>query len=295
MTNRVSTKFQYDSSLNRIHTAYQRMFNAQQSVVTGKKQDLVVNDPGGASFIVRASTLKTSVEQYQKNLRSAEQTLKQSESVYTEMKTMLQEAYGLALQSANTTLDQTGRNAMAKQVETMMTRLVDLGNTQSASGDYIFAGKKIDTKPYSVTGAGIVYSGDAGQRVVESGPGSTLSITVGDSATFSQAYQALNDMKNHLLSGNISLLGGQSVGDLQKSMDATKLLVGDIGARMQQVQEQNNQHQRRVDDLTQRISDVEDVDMAEAISEYQLAQTVYQAALQTTSIMDRMSLMDFMR
>jgi flagellar hook-associated protein 3 FlgL len=102
-------------------------------------------------------------------------------------------------------------------------------------------------------------------------------------------------MKNHLLSGNISLLGGQSVGDLQKSMDATKLLVGDIGARMQQVQEQNNQHQRRVDDLTQRISDVEDVDMAEAISEYQLAQTVYQAALQTTSIMDRMSLMDFMR
>ena len=61
------------------------------------------------------------------------------------------------------------------------------------------------------------------------------------------------------------------------------------------VDELKAHNQRRIDDFTQRISDVEDVDMAEAITQYQTAQTVYTAALQVASTTHQLSLMDFIR
>jgi flagellar hook-associated protein 3 FlgL len=46
---------------------------------------------------------------------------------------------------------------------------------------------------------------------------------------------------------------------------------------------------------TQLLSDVEDVDIAEAITKLQLQQLAYQAALAATSIISKLSLLDYIK
>jgi flagellin-like hook-associated protein FlgL len=55
----------------------------------------------------------------------------------------------------------------------------------------------------------------------------------------------------------------------------------------------SDHYTRRVDELKSGISDVEEVDLAEAIQQYQLAKNVYNAALSVASKGYDLSLMDF--
>ncbi|MBL8086886.1 MAG: flagellar hook-associated protein FlgL [Chthonomonas sp.] len=292
---RLSTRYQYDSYLSRIHQAYGRMAVAQDAVTSGKRPDLVKNDPAGASFVMRSTSLKAATEQYKKNLSNANDYLKFSEAALGDIHDLLKQGYSLAIQGASSATDQVARNTMAKQVEALQTKLLELGNTRGASGQYIFAGTMSDTKPFTTAAGSLVYNGDSGFVKVEIGPGETLDVNTPSNSMMLTAYTALEGLRNSLTGGNISLLSGQDIANLQLSMDAVKSERGVVGSRLQYVQEQSQRHDRRIDDLTKRISDVEDVDMAQAITDYQLAQTVYQAALQSSAMAERLSLMDFIR
>jgi flagellar hook-associated protein 3 FlgL len=70
---------------------------------------------------------------------------------------------------------------------------------------------------------------------------------------------------------------------------------GYVGTRMQTAEQAINHHTRRLDDLTARISQLEDVDIAEAVLEYKTAETAYQAAMQSISVGSQLTLMDFLR
>jgi flagellar hook-associated protein 3 FlgL len=70
---------------------------------------------------------------------------------------------------------------------------------------------------------------------------------------------------------------------------------GRIGARLQTVAEYQANHARRSEGLTEQISDIEDVDLSQAILELKQAETAYQAALQAVGMTQGLSLMDFLR
>ena len=53
--------------------------------------------------------------------------------------------------------------------------------------------------------------------------------------------------------------------------------------------------QRMQDDFAKHISDVEEVDIDQAITQYRQAEVAYQAALQVASQGFRLSLMDFIQ
>lgn len=292
---RLSTSHMYDSSLYHIRMAQDRMFKAQRELTTGKKDNLVVNDPLGAAFVIRANSLKAATAQYQSNLQSATEYLKASESALDESHDLLKQAYSLALQGASSAVDQNGRNAMVVQVGQLQQRLIEMANTQGSSGQYVFSGHQTTTKPFTVAAGVVSYAGDAGTVLVEVSAGETMGVNTDAAQMFTDAYQALENLKNDLASGNIPLLSGQDVDALQKSMDAFKLERGAIGGKLQAVQERTDHNQRRIDDFTKRISDVEEVDMAQAVTDYQLAQTAYEASLQMTASMSKLSLMDFIR
>jgi flagellar hook-associated protein 3 FlgL len=51
----------------------------------------------------------------------------------------------------------------------------------------------------------------------------------------------------------------------------------------------------KVDNLTQQLSDVEDIDLPQTITDMQLQQTAYQAALAAGAKVVQSSLIDFLR
>ncbi len=290
---RISTNYQFNSYTQGIDGAAQRVFEAQMRVQSGKRITKPSDDPVGTTSSLAMRAAQTSIQQYSKNLTTAKGTLGYSETSLSDANDLLTQGYQIAVQGANSSNSQEARSALAQEVTSLQNRLVDMANAQGPKGDYLFAGQKTDAKPFTVTGNTLTYNGDGNNVVVETGANSSMVTNTQGSPTFSDAYDRLESLKQNLLNGSIGSISANDIGNLQKSRDLMTQERGVIGTKMQALQDLDTQNTRRIDDLTSGISDIEDVDMSQAITDYNLANTAYQAALTVASQGTKLSLMNF--
>jgi flagellar hook-associated protein 3 FlgL len=292
---RISTGYQFETYSSDIRVAQEKLFTFEKQVSTGKRINRPSDDPYGTSSSLTMRSLKSGIEQYQSNLETAKGNLGYTEGALDEMHKVMSRAYQLSVSGANSSTEQTARNAMAAEITSLQRRLVDLANSRGPNGAYLFAGQKNDAQPYSAAGATLTYSGDTNDVVVETGPSDTMAVNSQGEPLVSDAFNRLETLKNNLLGGNVGALTGVSITEMQTSMQAINAERGAVGAKMRTVSDLTSQYTRRVDDLTKGISDVEDVDISQAILNYRLAQAAYEGALNVASQGFQTSLMDFIR
>jgi flagellar hook-associated protein 3 FlgL len=185
---------------------------------------------------------------------------------------------------------------MADEIKSLRERIISLGNTKAANGDYIFSGTNLDVKPFQDNGTVVTFQGDTMNRFIESGPGERINLTLANSKqAFMDSITRLDALQTALTMGDQATLNGPMLTDLKSSQDAFNQLRGEIGMKTQSLQATKTNFERRSLDLTQGISDLEEVDLSQAITDMKKAETAYQAALQVTSIGSKLSLMDFIR
>ena len=289
---RISTPYQYGTYTSDISQAQQRYLELQRQVSTGKRLERPSDDPLGLASTLSLRHLREGLDQYNENLTSAKSHLTISEGALGEMNTLMRRAYQLAVSGANGATDPSAKSSMVSELTEIQKRLVDLGNSQGTSGQYLFSGQMTDTKPFTVTVTGVVYNGDDLDRTVEAAPGETLVASVPGRQIFLDAHAAIESLKNHL-QGDSNAISGVDIPAVQSSLDSINQLRGQVGARLQSVQQWLSDHQRRGDELSSAISDIEEVDITETIVQYQMAETAYGAALQVASQGFRLSLLDF--
>lgn len=292
---RISTNYQFGAYQSDISATQQRLFEASEQVSSGKRINRPSDDPFGTVRSVSMRSIKASITQYQSNLNTAKGALGYAESSLSEVNTLAGRAYQLAVSGANGATDQKGRDAMAAEIGQLQSRLVDLANSKDASGSYQFAGQKIDTKPYTLIGSTLTYNGDANSQKAEVGPGDMMNISTPGEPLVTDLYNRLEALKNNLTGGTVSAISGTDIAAIQNSMDAISNLRGGIGSKLKTIDDLGAQMTRRSDDLTTSISDVEDVDITDAMVKYQQANQAYSAALTVASQGFRLSLMDFIQ
>jgi flagellar hook-associated protein 3 FlgL len=290
---RISTAYKYDSLQFDIQNAAERLATITQQVATGKRINQPSDDPVGVGQSLNMRSLQAGMTQYQSNLNSAKGTLGYVDNTASDITDLLNQANQLAVSGASSTTDQNGRNAMASQIATLQSRLIDLGNTKGPDGSYLFAGQKTSTKPYTLNGSTLVFNGDTNPIHVETGPGETIQSNASGEPMISTMYNQLETLKNDLSGGQVGAVSGIDLANIQGSLNTVLSLRGDVGARMQTIQDMTSQWQRRSDELTKNISDVEDIDMSEAMVKYQQANQAYTAALTVAGQGLRLSLLDF--
>ena len=271
------------------------MFESQRQVTTGKRIHSVSDDPFGATQVIGLRSLKAASEQYKKNVDTARGYLGFSEVALGESHDIMRRAYELAVRGANGATDQMAREGMVTEIQQLQQRILDLANARGPSGQYLFAGQDSGNKPFVLNGNSLTYGGDAFDVVVETSPTETLAINTKGDPLFIEAYDRLETLKNNLMGGNVSALSGVSIPELQTSMRDLNAARGVVGVKLQEVERLQADHVRRIDEFTRSISDVEDVDLAEAITKYQMSQVAYEAALNVAANGFKLSLMDFMR
>ena len=138
-----------------------------------------------------------------------------------------------------------------------------------------------------------VYGGDNGRLVARVGPGVTVGINVTADIAFKPALDAIAALHADLLSGNPvqgATLAGID-GGLQGITDAWT----DIGARQNRLT-QTQQGLGAIQVSTQKLlSDLEDTDLAAAITELTTRETAYEAAIKTNARILSTSLLDYLR
>lgn len=292
---RISTRYQYDTFQYDARNAQEKLAEISRQLSTGRRINKPSDDPIGVRQTINMRNLRAGMEQYRENLHTAKGALGYTDNTAKDMNDLMREGYQLAIQGASSSTDQNGRNAMAAQISSIQTRLIDLANTRDAAGGYLFSGQRTSVKPYVLIGSTLTFNGDTNSKFVETGPGEQMQTNVSGEPMITEMYNRLESLKSNLMGGQIGALSGVDIANMQASMDTISSVRASIGARLSTVDDLDLQWQRRADELTISISDVEDVDMSEAVVKYQQANQAYTAALTVAGQGFRLSLMDFIQ
>ena len=292
---RVSTNYQFETMRSKMNTAGDNYRVAQQRVSSGKRINSLSDDPRGLSDVLTMRGVKASIEQYKTNLDRASTWLKTSESSLSEVGNLLNRANSLAISGASATTSMDSRRAMAVEVQTIRDQVFSLANSKGPTGGYLFAGTATDRQPFNITTTGIAFQGNSGTMKVEANANDAVTINTDAQQLFTTIYTTLDQLKTNLEGGSTTTISDVSIKAVQDGISLLNNIRGDVGTRAKSVESFQNDHSRRIEELTGSISNLEDVDLSQAIMDYKSAETAYQASLQVMSQGFGLSLLNYIK
>jgi flagellar hook-associated protein 3 FlgL len=293
------------SDLNRI-AAQQDLTRRQMS--SGKAITKPSDDPYGAARAMSLRTDLAGVKQHQRNVDEAQSWMSATSTTLSSITDLAQKARELTVQGATDTLSQSGRDAIADQIDQLIAGMKQEGNA-TYDGRYVLGGSRTNTPPYdstltktdpSVT-TNDAYSGDAASQLREIGPGVTLAVNVhgdevlgGASGSTGNLLGVLRDIATHLRSGDTAALGGGDIKAVSDQIDNLLAVQARVGAGMNRLDTASSRLAQIEESTTSMLSNTEDADMAEVITNYSTQQAVYQSALNAGARIVQTSLLDFL-
>lgn len=168
---RVSTSEFYRQGVNAILDGQAKVGQTQLQISTGKRILSPADDPSGAVQSLELSTALAVNKQFQRNSDRVEQKLSAEETALDSVVTNLQRARELVVQGNNDSQTPETRRDIAAEIRQLRDEMLALANTRDANGEYLFAGFRTNTQPFSIGGGGAVsYQGDDAQRFVQISP-----------------------------------------------------------------------------------------------------------------------------
>ena len=164
---RISSIEQFQQGIDSILNQQAKLNQTQLQLATGKKILKPSDDPAVATQLLNLSSLKANNLQYARNIDTAQNELELQEGVLASSGNVLQRVRELVIQANNATQSPQTREAIADEISNLADELLQLSNSKSPSGEYIFAGYNSRTPAFAKSGAGYVYQGDQGQRLLQ--------------------------------------------------------------------------------------------------------------------------------
>lgn len=301
---RISTAQLFQQGVSAMQEKQRSISETELQVATGQRILRPSDDPSAA---VRVFDLKESAQrlaQYQRNADAALARLDQEETALISVENLLQRVRELGVQGNNGVLSTVDRQAIAAEVRQHVDSFLQLANSKDANNEYIFAGFKGDTQPWTHDGAGgFVYHGDDGQRRVKIG--ASREVAIGDPGTVFAGFASADPAKPttdigevmYTLAANLQAgnADGYALDDLDTALNRIFETRARIGARMNAIEDQkasNDAFDLAVSDVR---STLEDLDYAEAISRFNQQLTALQASQQAFVRIQDLNLFNYLR
>jgi flagellar hook-associated protein 3 FlgL len=295
---RVTNSMMLRSTLRDLNTSLGRLQESQQRATTGKANLRMSDNPTATSAAMSTRQDLRRNEQMGKELDDAKSWLDAADSALTNGLTTLGRAREIAIAAANTGGASQGasREAYAAQIRAMRSELMSLANTKVGDRS-VFAGTAAGNA-YDATGA---YTGDNGMVVRDVAPSLSMTVNVTGTAAFGvggsgagNVFDVLDRLATAIQNGDSSAMAAEQV-NLVSATDTMSSATAVIGVQGERILEIAN---RSADDklrLETQLSNVEDVDIVQALIESKEQETRYQASLQVAAKIIPPSLMDFLR
>jgi len=176
MVDRLSTSLAQQLGINTILLQQTTLNQTQQQISLGKRILSPSDDPAGAVQLLDLSESLSRLKQFQGNLDYARNRLSLSEGTLNGVTNNLQRVRELAVQGFNSTNTATDKQSISLEIFQRLEELVASANTKDANGDYLYAGFKAQTEPFSGSAAtgSFSYNGDQGVRYLKIGENRTI-------------------------------------------------------------------------------------------------------------------------
>jgi len=303
---RVTTSMIAGNLIAELAQTTSRMYQLQGQIATGKRVMRPSDDPSAAA---RANSLRSDLNQvgrYAENVAYATNLLNDLDGTLGDITNTVRSVRDLAVQAAIPALSQDQNEAIAANVDELISRLVALGNTER-DGRYVFAGYSSLSKPFAASGSGtppVTYSGDSGQDRIEVAQGDTVVGNVTGDTLFNMggaANPALDDLfttlttlRDEIRSGDANAVSARLT-DIDAHLSRLLELRADVGGRVDTLYLCADRLQRMQISLTDMCSQAEDVDLAEATVRLQTEQNIYQATAAAAAQIGQLTLLNFLK
>ncbi|MEO8922526.1 MAG: flagellar hook-associated protein FlgL [Caldimonas sp.] len=182
---RISTANSFDAGINTLMQRQIDMANEQNQITTGKRVNQASDDPAAAARAERALASVTRTATSQRAVDASKVVMTQTESSLGDAGNLLQSARALLVQAGNATLNDSDRQSIATQLQSIRGQLLSIANQDNGAGTYIFGGQGATQKPFVDTATGVKYTTTAGQ--MQTGAGVGLPLTTDGKAAWLSA------------------------------------------------------------------------------------------------------------
>jgi flagellar hook-associated protein 3 FlgL len=182
---RISTANSYDTGIATLMQRQLDMSNLQNQMTTGKRVNQASDDPAAAAIAARAVAAQGQITASQRAVSASQTSMTQTESSLGDAGNLMQSARALIVQAGNATLNDTDRQSIATQLQSIRGQLLDIANTSNGAGSYLFGGQASSQKPFIETPGGVQYAAAPGQTMA--GGGTNLPLTTDGQAVWLSA------------------------------------------------------------------------------------------------------------
>jgi len=178
---RISTKTYQLMWLNGFNQRQSEVADIQQQVSTGRRISTAADDPAGAAQTVLLQQSLDRMQTYTVNADTARRRLSLEENALSGATDALNRVRELVIQAGGASMTPESQAALAAEAREMLKSLVTLANSQDGEGRYLFAGNRVQTQPFTLSGDTVYYNGDDGirsQRI-----GEDLTVAEGDAGS----------------------------------------------------------------------------------------------------------------
>jgi flagellar hook-associated protein 3 FlgL len=178
---RISTSWSAQQSVNTMLDRQYDLSQTQLALGNGKAIQTPADNPAAAARAIDVSSASAQNDQYTRNIQSANTKLSAEESTISSASDILDRIRTLTLEGMNGTQTDESRQSIATELRQTLGQLLALGNTKDGQGEYIFAGSRTSTQPFTQSDLSVSYGGDQNQRMVAAAAG--LQVATGDSGS----------------------------------------------------------------------------------------------------------------
>ncbi|UDY37169.1 flagellin N-terminal helical domain-containing protein [Dermatobacter hominis] len=297
--NRVTSVATVRRSLSDLMAANSALVDAQARASSQKQLQRASDGPAQAlAALEHRGVLRRSAQQ-QRNASDARSWLSSADTALASSVDELTRVRTLVSGARSGASDPNARKAVADEIRTIRTAMLSLANTEHL-GRPIFAGTASTDAAFAADGT---YQGDGG--VVRRPIAPAVDVQVNRSGTSVFGTQTATPMDGNVFQVLEALATAVEAGDdaamatgitrVDTAIDRVESAQVELGARARQVDDVVARSETADLDRRQALSELEDVDIAEAILDLKAREVGYQVALSATAQVSKLSLLDFLR
>jgi flagellar hook-associated protein 3 FlgL len=320
---RVTNQMMANNFLTDMNNNMENLNKLQRQMTSGKEISKPSDDP---TKVARAMQLQTDINtntQYGQNITDASNWLNTTDTSLGQVGDVLQRIRELLVSSGDAAYGSDEQTAIKNEVNQKIGELTQIVNT-NYDGRYIFGGSKGTSKPVveipdalNSSNSNISYADKNGTAItsasdpisynmintklsteISHGVSMQYNVTATDIMKINSSTdlsQVFSNITSHLDSGNTSSLTGQDLTDVTDAITNVLRLRSEVGAKSNRMDSAKSKNEDESSNMTEILSNTEDIDITKKTMEYATMQTVYTASLQTSAKVLQPTLMDYLK
>lgn len=304
----ISTSYFYDRATFLVTNAQSKVAYTQAQIANGKELVAPSDQPDKAVLIDNLRVAISRQESITENLKTVDRRYAAEETALSSSIDLMLRIKDLALNAVNDTPSPSDREAIATEMAQLKSQLVKVANSQDEQGQYIFSGASVGTEPFAQGPDGRVsYQGDQTSTRLSAGDKRLFPFNHSGSEVFTRVlrtvdgvetgigfFDAIDDLIAAVRAGDNSAMQ-RGIAETDKSFDGLALALVETGADRAAVEFEGNIIDNTLTRLKSTLSDIEDLNLAEALARMNKQMLSLEAAMSSFGRISQLSLFDYIQ